>query len=269
MDIQTFENKKTYVHAMRFDGSATSAMEMCKWIGGGSAYIPDTKTDPFRYVRVPTMVGPRNIEEGYWVVKIESGAFMPYREEALFAEYKQVLDTVVGVEESRLIKHARTELSMFPNEEPAFVESIIDTIKAFCSYEGHSGGSSSVAIHMVTALLNGQNLLPLTNEPEEWTFHAKETYGVEQDMWQNKRNSQAISYDGGVTYFLVNEESTDDGVKVYTSQDKDWTPDIEEEDLKSDEEKAEDLKSEDDKAAEEALEEVKRIFDEAEDKIVE
>lgn len=233
MPIKTFTKVQNHIQAIRFEGGRDSAMEICHWVGSGSAYIPSTKTDPFEYVQVPTMFGPRDMEVGGWAVKIEEGTFVTYKEEALLAEY-----TVVGDEEQHLIQHARTELNMFPNEDADFIESIVNTIKAFASYRGHSGASAEIAVHMVTALLNGQNLLPLTNDPEEWIFHAKETYGVQNDMWQNKRNSKAISYDEGKTYFLVgsNEEGAD--VVMYDSEDKNFIPEIEPEALKGEDELA-------------------------------
>lgn len=233
--IKIFEKVQSHVQAIRFEGGRESGMEICKWVGSGSAYIPNTNKDPFDYVQVPTMFGPRDIEAGQWVVKIEEGTFITYKEEALMAEY-----VVVEDEEQRLIQHARVELSKFVDEDANFIESIINTVKAFSSYRGHSGASAEIAIHMVTALLKGENLLPLTNDEDEWTFHAGATYGVDYDMWQNKRNSKAMSHDGGKTYFLVNEnrESAAPGNLIFhTSEDKNFQPEIDPEDLKSDEEK--------------------------------
>lgn len=253
MTAKLFKKVQAHVQAMKFEGTYESGMEICKWIGGGSRYIPDTKTDPFKYVQVPTMFGPRDIEEGYWVVKIEAGSFLPYKEEALFAEYSLVED-----EEKALVKHARAELALFPNEDANFLESIINGIKGFSEYEGHSDSSAAIAIHMMSALLRGENLLPLTNDPEEWELRAGSDYGLEEDMWQNLRNSKAISKDGGATYFLVGEENaTKDGDPImHTSQDKDYAPEIDPEDLKSD----------DEKAAEEDLAEVEAILEEANEK---
>lgn len=230
MTIQTFEKVQSFVQAIRYEGGRESAIEICRWVGNNSAYIPPTSTDPREYVQIPTMFGPRDITAGNWVVKIDETQFLTYKPEVMEAEFKLVQD-----EEHRLIQHARRELSQFAGEEPDFVESIIATIKGFASYKGHSGSSAAIAIHMVTALLNGENLLPLTDDPEEWELHKGETYGMDYDLWQNKRNSKAISKDGGKTYFLSDEEDRN----IYDSESKDAKPEIDPDDLLSLDEKYE------------------------------
>lgn len=234
MTIQTFQKVLNYVQAAQFMGGRESGMEICKWIGSGSAYIPATNKDPFDYVQVPTMFGPRDIEEGDWAVKIDSGTIVTYKSQALMAEYVLVED-----EEQNLIKHARRELALFPDEEADYIESIINTVKAFCSYRGHSGASASIAVQMVTALLNGNNLMPLTNDPDEWELRAGKDYGLDYDMWQNVRNSKALSMDGGSTYFIVGEAQGDEKRKYYVTEDKDFNPEIDPDDLLSMDEKYE------------------------------
>jgi hypothetical protein len=233
MTIQIFEKVQNHIQAIRFEGGRESGMEISRWVGSGSSYIPETSTDPFDYVQIPTMFGPRDAEEGQWVVRIDAGQFLTYKEEVLMAEY-----TLVEDEEKHLIQHARFELSKFPDEETDFVESIINTIKAFSSYRGHSGNSAAIAIHMVTALLKGENLLPLTNDKAEWLLHEGAAYGVDYDVWQNKRNSKALSYDEGKTYFLVDLPKVDGEVQKFNSEDINFKPEIDPEDLKGEDEKA-------------------------------
>lgn len=235
MTIQTYRKIKTHVQVVRFEGGRESAMEICRWVGAGSAYIPSTNKDPQEYVQVPSMFGPRDAKVLDYITKIEDDTFLIYRPEALETEYEKVTD-----EDRRLVKHARAELSRFPNEDPEFVESIINAIKAFASYPGHSGNSAAIAIHMITALLNGHNLLPLTDDRDEWELHPGVKYGTDQDLWQSKRNSKAMSENGGKTYYLVDEPVNEDGTHIYhTSEPKDFEPEIDPEDLKSDDEKKE------------------------------
>lgn len=235
MTIQTFEKVQTFVQAIRFEGGRESAMEICRWVGNNSAYIPSTKEDPREYVQIPTMFGPRDMKVGEYVVRIDDKQYVTYKSEPMSLEFRLVED-----EDHRLIQHARRELGMFPNEDPSFVESIVNAIKGFASYPGHSGSSAAIAVHMLTALLNGQNLLPLTDDPEEWEYHPKEKYGVDKDMWQNKRNSAAISYDEGKHYFLSNEMSEEGKPSViYEAESKDFKPEIDPDDLLSPEEKYE------------------------------
>lgn len=237
MDIKTYEKIQTHVEVAFWAGGREQALDISKWVGAGSVYTPPTKEDPREYLQIPTMFGPRDIKAGNYVVKIEDHTFLTYKPEALEAEYKEVLD-----DDSTIVKHARVELNMFPNEDADFKESIVAAVKGFASYRGHSGSSADIAVHMISALLAGRNLLPLTDNEDEWLYHPKEKYGSEEDVWQNKRNSAAISYDGGMTYFLVTEkkEEVDEysvaGVRFYMSEPKNFIPEIDAEDLKSDNE---------------------------------
>src|SRR5574339_1160593 len=97
---------------------------------------------------------------------------------------------------SNLVDHARRELEMI-NEEPETIDGYLKVIQAFADM-GHSGGSASIAIPTIHALLQFKNLAPLTDNPDEWVL-------VGESMWQNNRNSEAFSNDGGKTYWLLSE----------------------------------------------------------------
>lgn len=114
---------------------------------------------------------------------------------------------------SRLVDHARRELIRCGqwDEDPAYSQSLLAAIAAFCTF-GHSGGSQGMAVAQLTALLAGETLTPLTNDPDEWEDRSAIS-GV--PMWQNNRNSAAISYDHGLTYQLMTD--TDGDATVYTS----------------------------------------------------
>lgn len=103
---------------------------------------------------------------------------------------------------SDLVEHARRELELCGQtaEDPGYAASIVAAVAAFASY-GHSGGSASIAIDQLTALLRFQHLSPLTDDPAEWLDRSAES-GV--PMWQNARNSAVFSEDGGRTYYDVN-----------------------------------------------------------------
>jgi len=103
---------------------------------------------------------------------------------------------------SNLVEHARTELELI-GEEPETIEGYLKVIQAFADM-GHSGGSASVAIPVVNELLQFHNLKPLTDGPDEWN-NVSEQSGYE--MWQNRRNSEAFSHDGGTTYWLLSERA--------------------------------------------------------------
>ncbi len=104
---------------------------------------------------------------------------------------------------SNLVEHARHELELV-GEESETIESYLKVIQAFADM-GHSGGSASVAIPVIHELLQFKNLKSLTNDPDEWFYHGPETWGEKDGIWQNKRNSEAFSSDGGITYSLLSE----------------------------------------------------------------
>ena len=107
--------------------------------------------------------------------------------------------------ESNLMIHARRELELL-GEEPEIVEGYLKMIQIFADM-GHSGGSASVFIPTLTRLLQFKNLKPLTDDPDEWFHHTAEAWGEPGGVWQNVRNSEAFSDDGGKTYTLLSEGS--------------------------------------------------------------
>jgi hypothetical protein len=118
--------------------------------------------------------------------------------------------------ESNLVAHARRELQTI-NEEPETIEGYLKVIQAFADM-GHSGGSASVAIPTINALLQFKHLSPLTNDPKEW-MDVGNISG--HPFWQSKRNSEAFSMDGGKTYYLLSDGSNSQHqVKIYESRNK-------------------------------------------------
>jgi hypothetical protein len=111
-----------------------------------------------------------------------------------------------------LVEHAKRELALIDNDQE-FTDAIIRAVEGFASY-GHSGGSASVAIPMLNALLQHKNLTPLTNDPAEWM-------NVGNRTWQCVRNPHAFSSDGGLTYYLLTDRDRfEDDLPVYVSKKK-------------------------------------------------
>lgn len=122
---------------------------------------------------------------------------------------------------SNLVEHATRELQLI-GEEPEFIAGYLRVIQAFADM-GHSGGSASVAIPTINALLQFKNLKPLTDDPDEWMQHSEEVWGAEGGVWQNKRNGEAFSDDGGKTYYLLSDrDKYEDGatLPIYESEKK-------------------------------------------------
>ena len=107
--------------------------------------------------------------------------------------------TPVVKQESHLVQHARRELNAI-NEDPETVEGYLKVIQAFSDMR-HSGTSAAHAIGTLALLFSYQNLSPLTDDPEEWMHIAKDVAG-QPNLWQNRRNPEAFSTDGGQTYKL-------------------------------------------------------------------
>ena len=110
-------------------------------------------------------------------------------------------------DESMLVAHARRELEII-GEEPDIIAGYLKVIQAFADM-GHSGGSGSVAIPVITELLWFKNLAPLTDDPDEWQHHGDELWGKPGGVWQNVRNGEAFSNDGGKSYYLLSEGGHD------------------------------------------------------------
>ena len=101
---------------------------------------------------------------------------------------------------SNLVDHARRELELI-GEDAETVAGLLAVVQAFADM-GHSGGSASVAIPMLNELLQFKNLRPLTNDPAEWQDQSEPSGYA---MWQNIRNGEAFSDDGGKTHWLLSE----------------------------------------------------------------
>ena len=122
---------------------------------------------------------------------------------------------------SNLIDHARNELELCGQfqEDPAFATSILAAVAAFNSYPGHSGGSAEAGIEMLSELLRFKNLSPLTNNPDEWIKHTPEMWDGKHHVWQNRRNGEAFSTDGGATYSLMSDpKNSNDKLPVHRSR---------------------------------------------------
>lgn len=106
-----------------------------------------------------------------------------------------------------LVEHARRELELI-GEEPGVIDWYVKVIQAFADF-GHSGGSASVTIPVLNKLLQFKNLSALTDDPDEWTHIQGEMWPEPGGIYQNRRDSEAFSKDGGKTYYLLSEGGND------------------------------------------------------------
>lgn len=115
-------------------------------------------------------------------------------------------------DKSNLVQHARREIDLIglPEKDRKL---LLDMVERFAQY-GHSGGSAQWFTVTLTRLLQFENLMSLTDNPNEWER-------VAEDTWQSVRNSEAFSLDGGKTYYLLSEnEGEVNGHQItHTSKD--------------------------------------------------
>ena len=104
-----------------------------------------------------------------------------------------------------LVNHARRELELI-GEDQEIIDWYLKVIEAFAEF-GHSGGSASVAIPTLNALLQFENLSPITNNPEEW-MHISVDIAGQPDLWQSRRNPALFSEDEGKHYYEVGDKET-------------------------------------------------------------
>lgn len=115
---------------------------------------------------------------------------------------------------SNLVDHARVELEKVESD-PWIIDGMIKVVAAFAEM-GHSGGSASVCIPMLNDLLQYKNLAPLTDDPNEWIDQSAYTATPGVKLWQNKRNPAAFSENGGKTYYVLNEDPSEDSTEGRT-----------------------------------------------------
>lgn len=109
--------------------------------------------------------------------------------------------------DSNLVQHVKRECEI-AGFEGYIRDAFVDIAKVWASM-GHSGGSHMVLLPMLNELLDFHNIMPLTDDPEEWVHHGEEMWGSPGGVWQNRRNGEAFSKDGGKTYYLLSEGGSD------------------------------------------------------------
>lgn len=103
-----------------------------------------------------------------------------------------------------LKEHAHRELyrSGWYSSDPDMAKSMEDAVAAFAA-GGWSGGSAPYGQAIMGRLLNYRTLTPLTDDPNDWA-DMSEVSGY--PIWQSKRDSRAMSYNYGKTYWLVERD---------------------------------------------------------------
>lgn len=167
--------------------------------------VPDEQTEP---------VEPTPIHPLYYVVlnAMHDPEMQVIHDEWLKHLHRHIMkeiakrDAMSGVfTESNLVAHANRELELI-GEDPEIVDATIRMCQIFSSL-GHSGASAHFHRMMLNELLQFHNLGPLTDDPDEWMHHTAEVWPEPGGVWQNVRNGEAFSNDGGKTYRLNSDTS--------------------------------------------------------------
>lgn len=107
--------------------------------------------------------------------------------------------------QSNLVDHAKRELDLV-GEQKSVVEAYLKIVRIFADM-GHSGSSAMFAIPVIEHLLAMKPLSALTNDPEDWIHVGEDIWGEKGGIYQNRRNGEAFSKDGGKTYYLLSDNS--------------------------------------------------------------
>jgi len=106
---------------------------------------------------------------------------------------------------SSLVEHARRELVRI-GETPETISDVLDIVQSFADMR-HS--SATYTIGVLEKLLAFKPLSPLTDDPTEWSLISSEISGSSDGLWQNVRNPEAFSLNGGETYYVLSERDID------------------------------------------------------------
>jgi len=203
LDIKKFHNKMLGhdVEAVKVTGDLDTIEEIIEWVNhknGGASLSWDLNNKDA--VGLHTRGGWSIVLIGEWVVWSETEGFTGENQSIIDVIFEEIPEEP----ESNLVAHARRELEAI-GEEPDTIVGYLKVIQAFADM-GHSGGSASVAIPTINQLLQFKPLGPITNDPDEWYNHGRDMGGhPDGDFWQNKRDGEAFSNDGGKTYYLLSE----------------------------------------------------------------
>ena len=95
----------------------------------------------------------------------------------------------------------RNEINSDDDYSQSIGKAAYDVCKLFCEQD-HSGMSAGLTINLITRLLKGDTLTPLTNDPSEWRHEEWD----EEGHYQSKRKFSCFSDDGLKTYYDIDEE---------------------------------------------------------------
>lgn len=122
---------------------------------------------------------------------------------------------ILEEDDGNLVRHAVYELHRI-GEDPDIIDWYVRVIREFASFR-HTEGTLLAPLPVLAELLQLHPLTPLTDNPSEWIFHDEDIWGEAGGVWQNKRNGEAFSHDGGKSYYLLGECTDESGYPLHVS----------------------------------------------------
>ena len=113
-------------------------------------------------------------------------------------------------EENNFVAWAREEIQragLFDEDsdyEGMLGRELMKMVETF-SAARHSGFSASLTVHLFSLIAAHKPLTPITNAEDEWMHIDKSMVG-ESNLWQSRRQPSLFSYDGGKTYYDLDEK---------------------------------------------------------------
>jgi len=107
-----------------------------------------------------------------------------------------------------LKKYAKNELELAglfgkdSDYEGMIGKAVMELIEVFAK-QGHSGNSAMTTLHIFDKVARFKNIIPLTYKLDEWN-DVSEQNGI--PLWQNKRDSEIFSKDGGKTHYSISKK---------------------------------------------------------------
>lgn len=104
-----------------------------------------------------------------------------------------------------LAEHARVELQRAGEFErdPAYATALMAAVCVIDAFVLAEQIAPADVIAPLSILLRHATLTPLTDDPDEWVDRSGPSG---RRIWQNTRNPQAFSHDGGESYFLAGDQ---------------------------------------------------------------
>ncbi len=119
------------------------------------------------------------------------------------------------VEEHPAIQHARRELELLGADDEE-ADLMLQMVAIWLKLTANRGIDDQMVYRdMLLDLGTGQNITPLTNNPEEWEQ-------VTPTLWRSTRNEEAFSRDGGSSFWLFRERMSNHTAPTHMSNQ--WVP---------------------------------------------